>query len=61
MPTLPIPPFLPGNLEDFIAHVANHGQGWYDYYCQAYDYINSAFAAATVPAVTEPEYRDRLA
>lgn len=45
MPAVPLPPFLPGNSEEFATHTTDHSQEWYEYCRQAYDYINAAEAA----------------
>jgi hypothetical protein len=35
----PLPPFLPGDPEEFSEHVASHGTEWYEYCRLAYEYI----------------------
>jgi hypothetical protein len=35
----PLPPFLPGDPEEFSEHVVSHGTEWYEYCRLAYEYI----------------------
>lgn len=37
---LPLPPFLPSDLESFGQHVAEHVPEWFEYYKQAFETTN---------------------
>jgi hypothetical protein len=36
----PLPPFLPEDGGAFASHVIGNTDPWYEYFCQAYEYVN---------------------
>jgi hypothetical protein len=47
MPTAPLPPFLPKDLEAFSQHIPDHVSEWFKYFCEVYEYAGSAETAVT--------------